>query len=54
MIPLHLSHQIYISFFHQNDCTLPKCGQLSEYTDSAHTEAEDPSSKCMIMSDEYD
>ena len=47
MIPLHLSHQIYLSF--------PlKCGELSEYIDSAHTEVEDPSSRCMNASDEYD
>ena len=41
-------------FFHQNDCTPPKCGELSEYTDSAHTEVEDPSSRCTNASDEYD
>ena len=29
----------------------PKCGKLSEYTDSAHTEVEDPSSRCMKGSD---
>ena len=42
MIPQHLFHQIYRSFFQQNYCTPPKCGELSEYTDSAHTEVEDP------------
>ena len=45
MIPPHLFYQIYISFLEQNDCTPPKCGELSEYTDSAHTEVEDLSSK---------
>ena len=38
MIPAHLFYQIYISFLEQNNCTPPKCGELSEYTDSAHTE----------------
>ena len=42
------------SFFQQNDCTPPKCGKLSEYTDHVHTEVEDLSSKCMNASDEYD
>ena len=39
MISPHLIHQIYLFFLEQNDCTPPKCGELSEYTDSAHTEA---------------
>ena len=43
MIPTHLFYQIYLSFLEQNDCTPPKCGELSEDTDSAHTEVEDPS-----------
>ena len=47
MIPPHLFYQIYLSFPEQNDCTPPKCGELSEYTDSAHTEVEDLSSRCM-------
>ena len=47
MIPPHLFYQIYLSFLEQNDCTPPKCGELSEYTDSAHTEVEDPSSRCL-------
>ena len=47
MIPPHLFYQIYLSFLEQNDCTPPKCGELSEYTDSAHTEVEDLSSRCM-------
>ena len=38
MIPPHLFYQIYLSFPEQNDCIPPKCGELSEYTDSAHTE----------------
>ena len=37
MIPPHLFYQIYLSFLKQNDSTPPKCGELSEYTDSAHT-----------------
>ena len=53
MIPPHFFCQIYLSFSQQNDCIPPKCGELSEYTDSAHTEVEDPSSKCMNGSDEY-
>ena len=47
MIPPHLFYQIYLSFLEQNDCTPPKCGELSEYTDSAHTEVEDLSSRYM-------
>ena len=47
MIPPHLFYQIYLSFLEQNDCTPPRCGELSEYTDSAHTEVEDLSSRCM-------
>ena len=33
MIPPHLFYQIYLFFFEKNDCTPPKCGELSEYTD---------------------
>ena len=47
MIPPHLFYQIYLSFLEENDCTPPKCGKLSEYTDSAHTEVEDLSSRYM-------
>ena len=54
MIPPHLFYQIYLSFLEQNDCTPPKCGELSEYTDSAHTEVEDPSLGCMNVSNVYD
>ena len=54
MIPPHLFYQIYLSFLEQNDCTPPKCGELSEYTDSAHTEVEDLSSRCMNVSNVYD
>ena len=43
MIPPHHIYQIYHSLSVQDDCTPPKCGELSEYTDSAHTEVEDPS-----------
>ena len=42
MIPPHPVYRIYLSFL---DCTPPKCGKLSEYTDSAHTKVEDLSSK---------
>ena len=41
MIPPHRFYQKYLSFLEQNDCTPPKCSELSEYTDSAHTEVED-------------
>ena len=44
----------FFFFPQQNDCTAPKCGELSEYTDSANTELVDPSSSCMKASDEYD
>ena len=53
MIPPHLFYQIYLSFLEQNDCTPPKCGELSEYNDSAHTEVEDPSLGCMNVSNVY-
>ena len=54
MIPPHLFYQIYLSFLEQNDCTPPKCGELSEYTDTAHTEVDDLSSRCMNGSNVYD
>ena len=54
MIPPHLFYQIYIFFLEQNDCTPPKCGELSEYTDSAHTLVEDLSSRYMNGSNVYD
>ena len=41
-------------FFQQKYCTPPICGELSEYTDSAHTQVEDLSSRYMNGSDEYD
>ena len=53
MIPPHL-FQIYLLLPEQNDCTPPKCGELSEYTDSVHTEVEDLSSRYMNGSDMYD
>ena len=43
MIPPHHIYQIYHSLSVMDDCTPPKYGELSEYTDSAHTEVEDPS-----------
>ena len=52
MIPPHLFYQIYLSFLEQNDCTPPKCGELSEYTDSDHTEVEDLSSRCVLTASE--
>ena len=54
MISPHLFYQIYPFFLEQNDYTPPKCGELSEYTDSAHTEVEGLSSRCMNGSDVYD
>ena len=42
-IPPHHTYQIYHSLSERDDCTPPKCGELSEYTDSAHTDREDPS-----------
>ena len=44
----------YIFSFLQNYCTPPKCGELSEYTDSAHIEVDDLSSRCMNESNEHD
>ena len=38
----------------QNDCTPRKNGELSEYTDSSHTEVEDLSSRYMNGSKVYD
>ena len=54
MIPPHLFYQIYLSFLEQNDCTPSGCGAPSEYTDSAHTQVEDPSLGCMNVSNVYD
>ena len=42
-IPPHHIYQIYHFLSERDDCTPPKCGAPSEYTDSAHTEVEDPS-----------
>ena len=47
MIQPHLFYQIYLSFLEQNDWTPPQFGELSDYTDSAHTEVEDLSSRYM-------
>ena len=41
----------FFFFVEQNDFTPPICGELSEYTDSAHTEVEDLSSRCMNGTD---
>ena len=54
MIPPHLFYQLYLSVLEQNDCAPPNCGELSEYTDSAHTEVEDLSSRYMNGSNVYD
>ena len=53
MIPPHLFYQIYPSFLAENHCTPPKRGDLSEYTDSAHTEVEDLSLRYMNESDAH-
>ena len=54
MIPSHLFLQIYLSMLEPNDCIPPKCGELSEYTVSAHTAVENLSSRCMNGSDAHD
>ena len=54
MIPPHLFFQIYLRLFAKYDCTPPKCGDLSDYTDSDLTEVEDLSSRCMNRSDVYE
>ena len=48
MTPPHFNYQAYISLFE------PKCGELSEYTDSAHNEVEELSAKCVNGSNVYD
>ena len=47
MILPHLFYEIHLSILKQNDRTPPKCGEQSEYPDSAHTDVEDLSSRCM-------
>ena len=42
-IPPHHIYQLVHFLSVRDDCTQPKCGAPSEYTDSAHTEVEDPS-----------
>ena len=54
MIPPHLYYQIYPTLSGPDDCTPPKCGKLSEYTDNAHTEVEDLSSRYVNGSDVYE
>ena len=54
MISPYLFCQIHLSFLEQNDWTPPKCGELSEYTDRAHTDVENLSSRCMSGSNVYD
>ena len=53
-MPPHLFYKIYLFFLEQNYCTSPKCGELSEYTESAHTEVDALSSRCMNGSNVYD
>ena len=53
MIP-HLFFQIYFLLLEQDDCTPPKCGELSDYTNIAHREVEHLSSRYMNESDVYD
>ena len=36
--PRHLFYQVYFSLFEQNDCIPTQCGEVSEYSDSAHAE----------------
>ena len=43
-----------IYLFQNDDYFPPNCGELSEYTDSAHTEVEDLCSKCMNILNVYD
>ena len=52
--PSILFYQIYPSSSGPDDCTPPKCGELSKYTVSAHTEVENVSSRCMNVSNVYD
>ena len=47
MFAPHLFYQIYPSLSGLDDCTPPKCGKLSECTDSAHIDVDDLSSRCM-------
>ena len=55
MIPPHFFYQIYSSFFLElDDCTPLKCGELSEYTESAHSEVEDLSSRYTNGSNVHD
>ena len=54
MIPPHNIYKIYNSLSVRDDGTPPKCGELSEYIDSAHTEMEDLSSRYMNGSNVYD
>ena len=53
MIPPHNIFEIYNSLSVRDDCIPPKCGELSEYTDSVHTEGEGPSLGCMEGSNVY-
>ena len=50
----NLFSKTYPSLIEQNDSTLPKCCELSEYTDSAFTQVEDLSSRCINGSNTCD
>ena len=54
MIPPHNIYRIHHSFSVRDDCTPPKCAEVSEYTDSARTEVEGPSLGYMNGSNVYD
>ena len=54
MYHIFSTRYIYLSLFVQNDCTPPKCGVLPEYTDSAHIDVEDISSRYMNGSNVID
>ena len=47
MIPSDLLYQIRLSLLEQDACSPPKYGELSEYTDNAHTEMDDLTSRYM-------
>ena len=47
----HVFTKYIFPFFQQNNCTPPKCDELFDKTDSAHTEVADPSSTCTNGSD---
>ena len=50
----HYTANISFLTLTQDDCTIPKCSELSEYIESSHTEVEDLSSRYINESDVYD